>query len=142
MKVLALFGELPHEAAQLFDAAFSGADRHALFALGIGARLARVQPILHGAREQAVRDVPDVGLVVGVSDPVTEIDCFAEGFAEWIIGFLHGVVLGSLLRAHCRAPLALARIVPEAPGLLEERDGRWSTDGPHMSSSLGCDHGR
>jgi hypothetical protein len=85
---------------------------------------------LHGAREQAVCDVPDVGLVVGVGDPVTEIDRFAESFAEWIVGFLHGVVLGSVFGPTFGAPLALAGIVPEAPGLLEERDGRWSTDAP------------
>src|SRR5262245_31257549 len=82
--VLALFGERAHQTAQLLDASFGSADRHALFALGIGARLARIQPILHGAGEQAVGDVPDVGLVVGVRDPVTEVDGFAECFAEWV----------------------------------------------------------
>jgi hypothetical protein len=51
---------------------------------------------LHGAGEQAVGDVPDVGLVVGVRDPVTEIDGLAECFAERVVGFLHSVVLRAL----------------------------------------------
>jgi hypothetical protein len=90
MEIFALGGELFGELAQLFQAAFCRADRQALLAFGIGARLARIQPVLNRACEEPIGDVPDVRFLVGIRDAITEIDGFAKGFAERIFGFLHG----------------------------------------------------
>ena len=95
MEVFAFSGELPHQLAQFFQPSFGGADGQAFFTLRIGARLAGIKPVLHGSGQQAVGDVPDVSLLVGVGDAVGQVHGFAEGFAEWVVGFLHGC--GSLV---------------------------------------------
>ena len=81
--------ELASQLTQLLQPSICRADRDAFLAVRVRAGLARIQPVLHGSGEQAVRDVPDVSLVVGVRDLVAEIDGLTEGFAERIIGFLH-----------------------------------------------------
>jgi hypothetical protein len=85
---------------------------------------------LHGAGEQAVGDVPDVGLVVGVGDPVTEVDGFTESFAERVVGFLHGLILRALSMHSWR----VARIVPEASdrGALNNGSGAGLLTHPHI----------
>ena len=90
MEVLALGRELPHQFAQLLDTALGSADGQAFFALRIRAWLTRIQPVLDRASEQAVGDVPDVGLLIGICNPVAQIHRLAEGVAERVIGFLHG----------------------------------------------------
>ena len=62
----------------------------AIFAARVATRLSRVEPVLHGAGEQAVGDVPEVGLVVVVGDLVAEVDGATEGFFErmgFVLGF-------------------------------------------------------
>src|SRR6476619_282702 len=78
VEVLALFRELLDQRAQLLDAAFRGADRQAVLAARIAARLARVEPILHGAGQQPVGDIPEVGFLVAVRDLVAEVDGLAK----------------------------------------------------------------
>ena len=68
--------------------AFGGADRHAVLAARIAAGLARVQPVLDRAGEQAVGDVPQVGILVLVGELVAEVDGAREGGIEgvwWIL---------------------------------------------------------
>jgi hypothetical protein len=89
VEVLAFLSELTHQVAQCLDAPFGGTDRNAFLAAGIRARLSRVQPVLNRTGKEAVRDVPDIGFVVGVGDLVAKIDRFAERLAERIY-FLHG----------------------------------------------------
>ncbi len=86
------------QAAQFVDAALGGADRQALLAARITAGLTRVQPVLDGAGEQAIGDVPEVGLVVVVGDLVAEIDGLAEGLVERMGFLLMAVSVGA-----CRA---------------------------------------
>ena len=82
VEVLALCRELFDQPAQLGHAGFGGADRQTVLAAGVAAGLSRVEPILHGSREQAIRDVPQVGLVVAVCDLVAEVDGTTEGLVE------------------------------------------------------------
>jgi hypothetical protein len=89
VEVLALRSELTHQLAQFLQAAFGRADRDALLAIRIGAWLARIQPVLDRTGDKAVGNVPYVGFIIRVRDFVTEVDGFAEGFAEGVIGFLH-----------------------------------------------------
>jgi hypothetical protein len=73
------------------SAAFRRADRQAFFAARIAAGLTRVEPVLHGTREQAVGDIPDIGLFVAVGNLIAQIDGFAEGIVERVGILLHGV---------------------------------------------------
>ena len=82
VEVLALGRELFNQPAQLGHAGFGGADRQAVLTTGVAAGLSRVEPVLHGSRQQAIRDVPQVRLVVTVGDLVAEVDGTAEGLVE------------------------------------------------------------
>ena len=82
VEVLALGRELFNQPAQLGHAGFGGADRQAVLAAGVAAGLSRVEPVLHGSRKQAIRDVPQVGFVVAVRDLVAEVDGTTEGLVE------------------------------------------------------------
>ena len=100
VEVLALFRELLDEPPQLGGPALGRGDRQAFLAARITARLARIKPVLHGAGQQAVGDVPQVGLLVVVGDLVAEVDGLGEGFVEGMLlrsscGSLAGGVTGS-----------------------------------------------
>lgn len=82
VEVLALCRELFNQPAQFGHTGFGSADRQAVLAAGVAAGLSSVEPILHGSREQAIRDVPQVGLVVAVRDLVAEVDGTTEGLVE------------------------------------------------------------
>jgi len=82
VEILALFGKLLDQSAQFSHARFSRADGEAVLAARIAAGLSCVEPILHGASEQTVRDVPQIGFVVAVRDLVAEVDGATEGLVE------------------------------------------------------------
>ena len=56
MVVLAVGGQLAHQAAQLLDTGLGGADRQAVLAARVAAGLAGIQPVLDGAGQQAIGD--------------------------------------------------------------------------------------
>src|SRR5882672_1535188 len=97
MVVLALFRELRGEAPQLAQAAFRRADRLALFAARVAARLARVQPVLDRAREQAVGDIPEIRVVVLFCETIAQLDGLAEGIVKKLFSGIHGGPLGELV---------------------------------------------
>src|SRR3990172_10723901 len=72
MEVFALLGELPGKLQQLRQASVRRADGHALLAARFAARLARVEPVLARAGEQAVGDIPDIRLLVLLGHAVTD----------------------------------------------------------------------
>ena len=90
VEIFTLGSKLPHQLAQFFQPPLGRADGQTFLALGIRARLARVEPVLNGAREQPIGDIPDIGFLIGIRDAVAEIDGLAERFAEGVFQFLHG----------------------------------------------------
>jgi hypothetical protein len=48
-----------------------------------------VEPVLERTREQTVRDVPEIGFVVGLGDLVAEVDRLAKCVVEGMFQFLH-----------------------------------------------------
>src|SRR5512139_946606 len=62
--VLAVGRQLADQALELLHAGLGRADGQAVLAAGVAARLPGVQPVLHGASQQAIRDVPQVGVLV------------------------------------------------------------------------------
>ena len=90
VEIFAFRSKLPHQLAQFFQPALSRADGQAFLALGIRARLARVEPVLNGARKQPIGDIPDIGFLIGIRDAIAQIDGLAERFAEGVFQFLHG----------------------------------------------------
>src|SRR3984893_7861039 len=93
MEILALSGELLHQAFQFGHPAFRRTDGHTVLAARVTARLARVQPILQGAGQQAIRYVPQVSVLVLIGQAVSEVDGFREGRVEGISDLGHSPLI-------------------------------------------------
>jgi hypothetical protein len=90
MEVLAFLRELPNQPLQFGKSAFGGVDRRAVFACRVTAGLARIKPELNGTRQQAVSDVPGIGLLIIVSNPIAKVHRFSKGLSKSFIELLHG----------------------------------------------------
>src|SRR5581483_8870572 len=97
MEVLTLRGKLLHQALQLRHPAFGRTDGHAILAARVAARLARIQPVLKRSGEQAVCDVPEIGILILVREPIAQIDGFGEGRIKCIGDLAHGVLRLSVI---------------------------------------------
>lgn len=85
MEIFAFFGELLDQFPQLRQPTLGRADGKALVALWIRAWLAGIQPILDGPGEQTICDIPKIGLLVRIRDPIAQVHRLAEGLAERIV---------------------------------------------------------
>ena len=74
------------QALQLLQPALGGADRHAVLAARVAAGLTRIEPVLDGAGQQAVGDVPEVRVLVLVGQLVAQVDRLGEGGIEGFRG--------------------------------------------------------
>src|SRR5882762_873839 len=93
VEILAFSRELLHQAFELRHATFRRADGHTVLATRIAAGLARVQPILQGAGQQAVRNVPEVGILVLIGQPIPEVDSFCKSRVESVSDLGHGPLI-------------------------------------------------
>src|SRR4051812_35592964 len=64
MVVLAIGRQLGDQALELLDPRLGGADRQAVLAGGVAAGLPRIQPVLPRPGQQAVGDIPKIGVLV------------------------------------------------------------------------------
>src|SRR6185369_4714584 len=77
--VLAVGGQLADQALELFHARLGSTDGQAILAARVAAGLPGIQPVLHRAGQQPVRDVPEVGVLVLVCQLVAQIHCLGKG---------------------------------------------------------------
>jgi hypothetical protein len=89
MKVLAIRGKFLGNAMQFRHAVLRRADRRAILAARITAGLAGKKPELYRAREQAIRDVPQIALLVFVGDAIAEIHDLIECLVEYFVCLFH-----------------------------------------------------
>jgi hypothetical protein len=85
--VLALFGVLPEQAHHFRQPFLRRTERRAVLATRVIAGFARIQPVLHRTREQAVGDIPDVGIFVGLRHAVSQLDRPPRCFVEYRFSF-------------------------------------------------------
>src|SRR6185437_732030 len=110
MEVLALGGELVDQALELGQARVGGADGRTVLAALIATGLAGIEPILHRSGQQAIGDVPQVGLLVLAGQPVAEVHGLGERGIEGISGFIHdrlthaALIVARSCRARCCSP--------------------------------------
>jgi hypothetical protein len=77
--ILAVGSELAYQPLEFLDTGLGGADRQTVLATRISAGLARIQPVLHRPGQQAIGDVPEVGVLVLVRQLVAQIHYLGKG---------------------------------------------------------------
>lgn len=91
MKIITLTGKLLNCSAQVRHTSLRGGNRATIIALFVLTGLARVEPELQGTGEDAIGDIPEIGVFILVGDAVADMNRTCKGLIKMRVGIVHGV---------------------------------------------------